>query len=110
MIRLKILKKVIDTLPISGDIVEKVETDKIIYESTRVLYIDKPVNIFPKYKVRSITHQFFDKTDELQIDIDHFIESGYIGKMYRIVIDSQKLERLIKKIQLQDINTISDQS
>jgi hypothetical protein len=77
MIELEVLKKVIDTLPISGDIVEIIEDKKIIYESGRELPIDtKTTKLSVEDKVRCVTHEFISEKNELFIGLDHYTPSG----------------------------------
>lgn len=110
MITLDQLKSILNTLPISGDIVEKENDNEIIYCSKRVLPLNKQTEIKQNYKVRSIRHEFCDETQKLKINIDHFKDSGHIQKTYEIVIDCNKFLKKLRDEKIDNLNTISEQS
>ena len=104
MIELEVLKAVIDQLPISGDIVDVLKNKTIFYESGRELPFDNPRKLTTGDKVRSVRHEFYEKTDELLITIEHQRPSGF-GWLDRII--HPNLKKIQRRLKLEKLDRIS---
>lgn len=75
MMEPEVLKKAIDKFPIIGDVVSKIEEDKVIYKSGHELSIKGKTSLSINDKVKSVYQEFDEEKGELFIGISHTTSS-----------------------------------
>lgn len=102
MIELLVIREFLKSLPVPGDVIERIDNNKIIYESGAVLSMKNISNLKNGYLVKSINYDINVEENSLSIGVVHIL--GSINEWHDKNVEILQLSRKFKIEKLMKIS------